>query len=120
MDKNWKSIETGKEYPITVKFGDEAPWTLNMMGRRGSDIPTLVFEVDAHAKNSGDFVEEFMRELRMTLDFEGKPLGTFSLRGSRLAFKEVVACQRSFNDAMSSVEDPFAASGQASQPDPFR
>ncbi|MEO0945186.1 MAG: hypothetical protein AAFY06_10145 [Pseudomonadota bacterium] len=120
MNDDWVSIEKGKEYSITVTFGDENPWTLDMYGEKFGTLPGLQFTIDANAESSGRFVDEFKRETSMTWSFNGNSLGYMTLRGSRNAFDEVVACQRSFNEALRSIStDPFQQ-GFSTTEDPFR
>lgn len=119
MDKAWGSIESGKEYSIKVYFGDETPWTLEMTGQDYNGIPGLNFAFDAMTDQSGEFAKEFMRETGMKWFYKNSLLGSYSLRGSRQAFDEAVACQRSFNEAVSGVSDPFRGSSHGSNSDPF-
>lgn len=119
MDKAWESIESGKEYSVEVYFGDETPWTLEMTGQDYNGNPGLNFAFDASTEQSGLFAKEFMRETGMKWYYRNTKLGHYSLSGSRQAFDEAVACQRSFNDAISGVSDPFGGSSGGSSSDPF-
>jgi len=67
------------------------------------------------------FIDEFQRETRMVWNFQGSELGRYTLRGSRRAFDEVIACQRSYFDALGASQgsDPFATSGNNKSKDPF-
>lgn len=108
LDRRWGSIEAGKEYAIEVKFGNETPWTLNMDGVRIEDFPGLNILIDASTDEAGLFIDEFQRETSMAWRFNRASLGRYTLRGSRRAFNEVFACQRSYLEALSSQSDPFA------------
>lgn len=114
MDKSWRSIEAGKEYGVKVFFGDETPWTLNMEGENFGETPGLTFSLSLNEK-ANLFAEEFQRETRMAWYYEGVRLGNYTLRGSRKAFQETLACQKSYISATSSTGDPFARSSG----DPF-
>lgn len=116
MDDAWRSIEAGKEYSVKVYFGDETPWTLEMSGRNYDGSPALNFTFDASTEQSGRFVNEFMRETGMKWYYNNAMLGHYSLRGSRQALDEAVACQKSFNEALSGVSDPFGGGGGNSDP----
>lgn len=118
LDERWGSIEDGKEYSIEVKFGDESPWSLEMDGVQLDDYPGLNIHIDASSDEADLFIEEFQRETRMEWSFDGNLLGRFTLRGSRKAFDEVIACQRSYFEALSTQADPFAASSSGKS-DPF-
>jgi hypothetical protein len=115
MDEAWRSIEAGKEYEVKIYFGDESPWTLNMLGERYGQFPGLDFSISATADQADLFVEEFQRELYMEIFYAGVSLGKYTLKGTRAAFQETIRCQRSFNDAVTSVGDPFSAGSS----DPF-
>ena len=116
MDRRWGSIENGKEYPIKLTFGDESPWTLNMDGIVVEGFPGLNIMIDASSDEARLFIDEFQRETRMAWAYGTASLGRYTLRGSRRAFDQVFACQRSYLDAMSSQSDPFAGSGPKSDP----
>lgn len=119
IDDAWESIEAGKEYAVKVYFGDETPWTLEMTGRDFSGSPGLSFTFDSSTEQSGLFAEEFTKETSMKWFYQNVMLGHYSLRGTRAAFEEIVACQKSFNEATSGVSDPFGGSSGSSNPDPF-
>jgi len=119
MDDAWKSIEAGKEYSVKVYFGDETPWTLEMSGRNYEGSPGLDFAFDASTEKAGRFIDEFMSETGMKWFYMNAMLGHYSLRGSRLAINEAAACQRSFNEALSGVSDPFGGSSGGANSDPF-
>lgn len=114
LDQKWKSIEAGKEYEIEVAFGDESPWSLEMDGLRTDDYPGLNIMIDAGSDEAELFIDEFQRETSMRWSFKGNLLGRYTLRGSRVAFDEVINCQRSYLNAQSS--DPFSGSDSS---DPF-
>ncbi|TLP67881.1 hypothetical protein FEE96_04980 [Parasedimentitalea maritima] len=114
LDNRWRSIENGSEYSITAKFGNESPWTLAMDGIQVDGFPGLNMLIDANSDQAGLFIDEFQRKGSITWSFGSSPLGRYTLRGSRKAFNEVVACQRSYLEALNGSSDPFATS------DPFR
>lgn len=118
LDQRWGSLEDGKEYSVTLHFGNETPWTLNMDGVRMDDYPGLNILIDASSDEADLFIDEFQRETRMEWTYEGNKLGRYTLRGSRRAFDEVIACQRSYFEAVKSQSDPFATSG-STKTDPF-
>lgn len=115
LDRRWASIEQSKQYEIEVKFGNETPWTLNMDGVVMEDFPGLNIMIDAGSDEASLFVDEFQRKTAMSWSYGGSTLGRYTLRGSRRAFDEVLACQRSYLEAMSSTADPFAT-GDPSDP----
>jgi len=116
MDNAWGSIEDGKDYAIKAYFGDETPWDLEMTGKDYDGTPGLTgnFNLD----DASLLVEEFQRETSMQWMYQGASLGRYTLRGSRVAFDEVLNCQRSYNDAVSGMNDPFSG-GPKRAADPF-
>lgn len=118
LDERWTSIEDNKEYSVTLHFGNETPWTLEMDGVQMDGFPGLNIMIDASSDEADLFIDEFQRETRMEWYFGNNRLGRYTLRGSRRAFDEVIACQRSYFDALSSQSDPFATSGSGKR-DPF-
>ncbi len=116
LDERWASIQDGKEYSVTLSFGDETPWTLEMDGVQLDDYPGLYIMIDAGSDEADLFIDEFQRETHMEWAFGNTLLGRYTLRGSRLAFDEVIACQRSYFEALPAQSDPFAT---ADKTDPF-
>lgn len=119
LDERWGSIENEKEYSIKVKFGNESPWTLEMDGVVMDGYPGLNIMIDAESDEAALFIDEFQRETSMDWTYGNTTLGRYTLRGSRVAFDEVIACQKSYFEALSSQADPFAASESGSTSDPF-
>lgn len=118
LDERWSSIQDGKEYSVSLHFGNESPWTLEMDGVQIDDFPGLNIMIDAGSDEADLFVDEFQRETRMEWYFGNNLLGRYTLRGSRRAFDEVIACQRSYFEALETQSDPFAASSSKKK-DPF-
>lgn len=118
LDQRWSSIEDGKEYAVKLHFGNETPWTLNMDGVQLDGYPGLNILIDASSDEADLFIDEFQRETRMEWSYEGNRLGRYTLRGSRRAFDEVIACQKSYFEAVQTQSDPFSASGTKKK-DPF-
>lgn len=122
LDQRWESIQDDKEYSINLNFGDETPWTLEMSGIQVDGYPGLNIMIDIESDEADLFIKEFQRETRMVWKFKGSELGRYTLRGSSRAFDEVIACQRSYLDALGSQNsDPFATSGKSKSKskDPF-
>lgn len=110
LDHRWSSIEPMGRYPVTLTFGNESPWTLEMQGVMMDGLPGLNILIDASIEQSLEFIEEFQREMRMRWSYGEAELGEFTLRGSRRAFEEVLKCQRSF-DARAQARETVSASG---------
>ncbi len=123
LDDRWVSIEAGKEYNVSVTFGDETPWDVTMDGLKSDGYAGLNIMIDASSDEASLFIEEFQRETRMEWSFNGNLLGRYTLRGSRRAFDEVIKCQKSYAAALASQSDPFANSSGSTKSkkksDPF-
>ncbi len=115
LDQRWSSLEAGQNYDVSVQFGRESPWTVSMTGLSIDGYPGLHILIDAGSDKAALFVEEFQRKTFMEWTYQGSLLGRFTLKGSRRAFEEVVSCQKSYNAAKSSQDDPFASGKK----DPF-
>lgn len=94
LDDRWDSIETGSVYPVTVAFGNEPPWTIDMAGVVMDGAPGLNIVVDAARPKAAQIIAEFRRERSMTWAYGETELVRFSLRGSRRAFDAILDCQR--------------------------
>ncbi|NNU80682.1 hypothetical protein HMH01_09565 [Halovulum dunhuangense] len=115
MNGAWRSIVPGSDYTVQAVFGAETPWELAMIGEDFDGTPGLMMLVDATSDQAALFIEEFSKTYVMAWRYNGAPLGSFPLAGSRAAFEEVLACQRSWTVAAAPA-DPFAAPVT----DPFR
>ncbi|MGR3564730.1 MAG: hypothetical protein ACU0FH_18775 [Heliomarina sp.] len=104
LDGRWESIEQNSRYPISLVFGDQPPWTLDMLGVYMDGTPGLNILIDASMDRSETFVDEFQREAGMTWSYGDTQLGKFTLRGSRRAFEEVRACQEAHQDEILRME----------------
>jgi hypothetical protein len=118
LDERWSSIQDGDDYSISVKFGDESPWTLGMTGTVVDNYSGLNLMIDVGTDEAELLVDEFQRENSMDWSFNGNRLGHYTLRGSRRAFDEVVKCQRAYIEASNKSDDPFA-SNSSGKTDPF-
>lgn len=114
---NWRSIESGKEYSVTVKFGTRSPWSIEMEGQEWDDSFALR-SLNSIGDDVIELADEFKRSNKMIWSYEGTILQEFSLSGSSVAFDELIKCQQSVMDAQKS--DPFlGSSGGIGNVDPF-
>ena len=104
LDGRWESIEQNSRYPISLVFGDQPPWTLDMLGVYMDGTPGLNILIDASMDRSDTFIDEFQREAGMTWSYGDTELGKFTLRGSRRAFEEVRACQEAHQEEIQRME----------------
>ena len=81
--------------------------------------PGLTMMIDAQSDEAGLLIEEFRRENLMEWSYKSTSLGKYTLRGSRAAFDEVIACQEAYLEALSSQSGTFTAGNSAPPDDPF-
>ncbi|HKU95010.1 MAG TPA: hypothetical protein VJR58_07030 [Vineibacter sp.] len=116
---NWKSLERGKRYRISVNFDGASPFNGDMTGFQLGDTMLLFVAIDRA------FLEQFMRSHSMDVAFGDRPVASIKLRGSYAAGEEMLYCQASIDgnrpSSGSGGRDPFATSpGSAPSRDPFR
>jgi hypothetical protein len=108
-DKDWTSLEVGKEYDILITFDSESPWTAPATADRLSDGTSTL----TSTFSEGEFFYEFARKHGMRVTFNNKEVLFVSLKGSVLATAELLRCQTALNDAAggrpNTDGDPFAA-----------
>ncbi|WP_424985846.1 hypothetical protein [Microbulbifer sp. S227A] len=92
LNTGWDMIEHGKEYPVRLRFGDQAAWTLNMDGVVLNGYPGLHILIDAETASARQFTREFKRERVMAWQRAEQALGQFPLSGSNNAFAAVRQC----------------------------
>ncbi len=116
FSEKWNSIEDGKEYEVLVAFGNETPWTLEMVGGNFEGFYGLDIDISADSEQAAMLANEFMREVSMHWTYNGVTLGELSLTDSRSSMGEVFKCTKSYREA--TLNDPFA-SGASKESDPF-
>lgn len=105
LNEKWTQFKKDGLYPITLQFGDQPPWTLEMQGVHMDGAPGLNILIDARIQKSALFIEEFQRETEMSWTDGNDPLGAFTLRGSMRAFDQVIACQDAHAPAQTAQTD---------------
>jgi hypothetical protein len=119
-NRDWNSIEVGKEYEIVLKFDKKEPWEANATGFKfeNSKYPLLYVKFFDAA-----FLTEFMRTHTLSVDYQGREISRLSLRGSHEAAQEMLNCQRDIEATRSTPksrqDDPFASSRRSTSVDPF-
>ncbi|MDU9004917.1 hypothetical protein [Sedimentitalea todarodis] len=119
LNTSWDMIEHGEEYPVRLRFGDQAAWTLNMDGVVLNGFPGLHILIDAGTSSAQQFTREFKRERIMAWRRADQTLGRFPLTGSNNAFKAVHNCHAFHREARAvraktsrvrspKTDDPFA------------
>jgi hypothetical protein len=122
---DWRSIEHGKLYDLSVQFGNRTPWTAEGEGFWwGDSSPSLRMSVAFDKErqfDAGDFLSEYMKMTFVVVKYSGREIARLKLTGTNVAMNEVMACQTALmeSDANKS-DDPFSSSGTGSTKDPFQ
>jgi len=119
-DPAWRSIEPGKFYPMTVRFGNRAPWSGEGVGRRFSgELPAIVMELSVADGNRVDkFIDEFMRMTSVSISYDQNEIARMSLSGTFAGMLAVFECQSQQIYEQGEELDPFR-SGKNRETDPF-
>jgi hypothetical protein len=112
-DDEWKSIESGKEYDLTLRLGSRAPWDAEANGvPLGDGTALMVTSTDT------DFLQDFSSQQSIRVEYNGDQIANLDLSGSAAAIQEMINCQETVNAAASSGgDDPFKKTGDG---DPFK
>ena len=120
-NKNWKSIEAGKDYDLKFQFDRLSPWSGTATG---SHIGKTKFPMLFIIFSKPDFLKEFGRKHLLRVTYKGSKIALLKLRGSKLALDEMLLCQRAMRDyspsTSSSRKDPFSGSSKSPVKDPFQ
>ena len=120
-NKNWKSLEAGKEYPLQIQFDRNPMWdaTATAIDFNGTNFLAV-------STTETDFASEFSRKLGMRATFNGREVAALRLNGSSRAVTEMLNCQEKVNEALvarqppQAPKDPFQATPDVkSAHDPF-
>jgi hypothetical protein len=120
-NKDWKSIEAGKEYDLKFQFDRLSPWfgtaSAKLYGKSGFPMLFTIF-------SKASFLKEFGRKHGLLVSYKTKTIASLKLRGSKLALDELINCQsamRSYSPGASLPKrDPFSGVSQGSTKDPFQ
>ena len=109
-DVNWKSIEVGKKYDMTLEFDSEGPWSISAGGINMNGSKALTFAI-----RDGLFVEEMRERHNMYLRYNDEQILRMSMEGSIAALNSLNECINTFDSVTGSDKDPFSTS----ETDPF-
>jgi len=113
-DKDWVSIEVGKDYGLKFKFDNEAPWNVPARGMSFNETKVLYFDI-----TDWEFIDELMRKHRVIIDYNGETIAILKLDGSFAALKETANCHARMADTRQREGDPFSSSPNRTDDDPF-
>ncbi len=111
-DDDWKSIEAGKEYDLTLKLGRRDPWDAQANGiPLGDGTALMVTSTDTN------FLQEFSSQQNIKVEYNGDQIANLDLGGSAAAIQEMINCQTTVDAAASNGgDDPFKKTDSG---DPF-
>ncbi|MEY9782252.1 hypothetical protein [Sinorhizobium fredii] len=120
-NKNWASLEPGKDYPLQIQFDGNPVWNATARALNLDGANYLVVST-----TDTNFANEFTRKLAMRATFNGRQVASLRLSGSARAVDEMLNCQKAVNDAIANKntpnapKDPFQANpGVRNANDPF-
>lgn len=119
LNHAWDSIAVDDRYELVIQFDRRSPWDVTMYGTDVEGRRGLYNLFPATSDSAGNFIREFQRSNHMVWTYRGTELGDFSLRGTNLAFNEVMSCTESYLDAVATPSDPFSSGGNTKS-DPFQ
>ncbi|MCY4007939.1 MAG: hypothetical protein OXE84_14125 [Rhodobacteraceae bacterium] len=100
-DADWGAVEADTLYPIGLQFDTgplqdlDPPWTGEAMGTRLDDgTGALYLHLHDALDMKAVFLDALARRQRLTVTHAGTAIANLSLRGSRVAIDDVLACQR--------------------------
>ncbi|MEZ5829948.1 MAG: hypothetical protein R3D05_02065 [Dongiaceae bacterium] len=100
----WSSVEIGRRYDVTLKFGKAPPWNdeATAINLNGTISLWMSF-------SNVDVIVDFMQEEDVAIWYNGRRVDSVSLNGGYAAFSEVLRCQ----EVMNALPAPSAFSGDA-------
>lgn len=106
-DPEWKSIEEGKEYNISLRFDDRKGWAWTALGTKMTDGSIVLYG----QATSSDFFSELARSHILFAIYKRQVIARLQLKGSFAASRELLKC----HDAMKAA----GATGRKASRDPF-
>lgn len=122
---DWKSLEAGKKYEISIQFGKKGKWTGSATAFKfeSDDENTYLRQYVTNENGAGiDFFQEFMEQRSMRLFYGEKQIDYLTLSGSYAAGKTLIECQKLMNTSNKTNEsDPFLKNNKPAKStnDPF-
>ncbi len=101
-DPVWDTLVPGKDYAVTIRFGDAPPWSGSATGHvveGETDRMALRFAIDTSRRSA--FVDQLMTAYSVDVSHDGGGSVNLSLAGSYRAALKLDECQES----MARVED---------------
>ena len=114
-NKEWRSLEAGKLYDLSVTFGRQAPWTGQADAIYIGGQIALSLIVKYSNNNAATFIDELQKTTGVEISYQGRTVDMLSLSGSYAAVSELISCQSVMLGGTSHA-DPFSGTSK----DPFQ
>jgi hypothetical protein len=109
----WRSVESGKEYDLTLKFDGDAPWSGTFRATKMGPVTVLL-----NYFTNPQVLKDFGAKQSLTVYYDGNFVTKLPLTGSYAAMQTLVDCQNKLDARASTPSDPFSGSGRSAS-DPF-
>ncbi len=119
-NKDWASIEEGKDYKMVLQFDQRPAWKWHSAGVPMQSGDTYLYGPAMEA----DFFNEMAKSHLMSVTYQGRHVAQLNLKGSYVALQELANCQQAMNATgatkRETLKDPFATDQSLrSKKDPF-
>jgi hypothetical protein len=118
---NWHSISAGSQYPISLQFDSETPWTGNALGVDvGDGLKGLELSFTDQR-----VMQELAERQVLSISYQSSSIASLPLTGTGTAVAELVSCQNQVDRTVAAHRqaqppaDPFASPVPAPPSDPF-
>lgn len=102
-DDDWRSLESGKVYDLSIEFDNEGAWQVPARGTRLNEQAVALVGQTSESL----FIVEFMERHVMKVRYEGDEIVRLSLDGSYRAVQEMFNCQKQIDAYQDDEGDPF-------------
>lgn len=112
-DRDWASLEEGKNYDLVFQFDQEEPWVGEATAIAFHTLVGLWMNID-----KAGFLREMAEQQVLEVRYRGKPIARLKLDGSYAALMEMATCQELADEARGD-SDPFDSESGTIEGDPF-
>lgn len=112
-NKDWASLEEGRNYDLVFQFDDEKPWVGEATAIAFHTLVGLWMNID-----KARFLREMAEQHVLDVRYRGKSIARLKLDGSYAALMEMATCQELADEARGD-SDPFDSESEDSESDPF-
>lgn len=112
-DRDWASLEEGKNYNLIFQFDEEEPWVGQATAVAFHTLVGLWMNID-----KAGFLREMAERQVLEVRYRGKSIARLKLDGSYAALMEMATCQELADEARGN-SDPFDSESDDNEGDPF-